>query len=685
MKKHIKLFLLSVSLLTTSIISNNDNIHLNQDFKEYASDIYSKENNVKRIRKTDEIVTPTVETSTMYAQSGNDGANSYLRFATAIKGDVSGIKFTRKVEGKENYSIDCSTLYKGISANGKTYYYNGEELVTTEDDLTNDYYWACYTIKFEANSSYLDKDITLEMTINGESNVIANKTTSYKFDSQIGKITSIQVTKELTSSYLVGQAITFDELEVSSFDANGSKVATIPNKELEFYECEEKLDLTTIGYTEAGNHTITAKYKDYSVEFNMNVANNVYDVEAENIYNKAEKPSIDNVNYIERINCDTNKKELNPIVYGPKPEGGTDYASYDKADAKNASGQAYLGEVKKNNSFNLHIFSGVEKQTTLYMTASSGVIEKDITGWQPVKMADIQLNQMIEISQNGNKLSIADDVILPGSETPMNENGTYTYNPNIWANFVRVAIGIVNLNQGDNVINVTITNAIQNLDTNTKSWGTMNIDKFDLVDDIGYLVEAEEVINKSEIVPTNRTYVERVKCSGNQLGAMLASAGKKDAENASGKGYMGEIKGGNAFNVHVWSDVERDVNVIMSASSGVIEKDIANWKPIKMADIQLNQMISAEANGTTFVISDDVILPGSETTDADGNLITDKKDYDALIWANFVPVNLGTMHLNKGDNVITIRIIKQIAFTGKFTTGQSGTLNIDYFAFNYID
>lgn len=684
MKKHIKLFLLSVSLLTTSIISNNDNIHLNQDFKEYASDIYSKENNVKRIRKTDEIVTPTVVTSTMYAQSGNDGANSYLRFATAIKGDVSGIKFTRKVEGKENYSIDCSTLYKGISANGKTYYYNGEELVTTEDDLTNDYYWACYTIKFEANSTFLDKDITIEMTINGESSIIANKTTSYKFDSQIGKITGIQVTKELTSSYLVGQAITFNELEVSSFDANGSKVAAIPNEELEFYEGEEKLDLTTIGYTEAGNHTITAKYKNYSVNFNMNIANNIYDVEAENIYSKGEKPTVNNVNYIERDNCNTDIKELKPIVYGSKPEGGTEYASYNNADAKNASGQAYLGEVKNGNSFNLHIFSGVEKQVTLYMTASSGVIEKDIAGWKPVKMADIQLNKMIKISQNGNALSIGDDVILPGSETPANADGKYTYDPSIWANFVRVAIGTVNLNQGDNVINVTITNAIQNLDTITKSWGTMNIDKFDLVDNIGYLVEAEEVMNKSEIVPTNRTYVERVKYSGNQLGAMLYSNNKKDAEKASGQGYMGEIKGGNAFNVHVWSDVEKDVNVIMSASSGVIEKDIANWKPIKMADIQLNQMISAETNGSTFTISDDVILPGSETTDANGNLITDVKNYNALIWANFIPVNLGTMHLNKGDNIIKVTITNAIKFTGTNTSG-SGTLNIDYFAFNYID
>ena len=684
MKKQLALFVLSATLLTAGIIVNKSEIKSN-GFEESATDLYSKENNIKKIRKTDEVVTPTVETSIMYAQSGNDGTNSYLRFATAVKGDVTSITFNRKVEGKEDKPLECKTLYKGISSNGKTYYYNGKELVTTQDDSTNDYYWACYTIKFEAKSSYLDKDITLEMTINGESNVIANKTTSYKFDSQIGKITSICVTKELTSSYLVGQAITFDELEVSSFDANGSKVATIPNEELEFYEGKEKLDLSTIGYTEAGNHTITAKYKNYSVDFNMNIANNIYEVEAENIYNKGEKPTVNNVNYLERINCDTNKKELNPIIYGPKPEGGTDYASYDKADAKNASGQAYLGEVKKNNSFNLHIFSGVEKQVTLYMTASSGVIEKDIANWKPVKMADIQLNQMIEISQNGNKLSIGDDVILPGSETSANADGKYTYDANIWANFVRVAIGIVNLNQGDNVINVTITNAIQNPDTITKSWGTMNIDKFDLVDNIGYLVEAEEVMNKSEIVPTNRTYVERVKYSGNQLGAMLYSENKDDAKNASGQGYMGEIKGGNAFNVHVWSDVERNVNVIMSASSGVIEKDVASWKPVKMADIQLNQMISAETNGTAFTISDDIILPGSETTDDDGNLVTDVTQYNALIWAHFIPVNLGTMHLNKGDNVITIRIIKQIAFKGEFTTGQSGTLNIDYFAFNYID
>lgn len=681
MKKQLALFALSATLLTAGIIVDKSEIK-SKGFEESATDLYSKENNIKKIRKTNEVVTPIVETSIMYAQSGNDGTNSYLRFATAVKGDVTSITFNRKVEGKEDRPLECKTLYKGISSNGKTYYYNGEDLVTAQDENTNNYYWACYTIKFEANSSYLDKNITLEMTINGESGIIANKTTSYKFDSQIGKITGIQVTRELTSSYLVGQAITFDELEVSSFDANGSKVATIPNEDLEFYEGEEKLDLTTIGYTEAGNHTITAKYKEYSVNFNMNIANNIYDVEAENIYNKGEKPTVNNVNYIERDNCNTDIKELKPIVYGSKPEGGTDYALYDKADAKNASGQAYLGEVKNGNSFNLHIFSGVEKQVTLYMTASSGVIEKDIASWQPVKMADIQLNKMIKISQNGNALSIGDDVILPGSETPANADGKYTYNPSIWANFVRITIGTVNLNQGDNVINVTITSSIKNEDTITKSNGTMNIDKFDLVDNIGYLVEAEEVMNKNEIVPTNRTYVERVKCSGNQLGAMLYSSGKKpEAINASGQGYMGEIKGGNAFNVHVWSDVERDVNVIMSASSGVIEKDVASWKPIKMADIQLNQMISAETNGTSFTISDDIILPGSETPAGEDG----KYKYNPLIWAHFIPVNLGTMHLNKGDNVITIKIIKQIAFTGEFTTKQSGTLNIDYFAFNYID
>ena len=680
MKKQLALFALSATLLTAGIIVDKSEIK-SKGFEESATDLYSKENNIKKIRKTNEVVTPIVETSIMYAQSGNDGTNSYLRFATAVKGDVTSITFNRKVEGKEDRPLECKTLYKGISSNGKTYYYNGEDLVTAQDENTNNYYWACYTIKFEANSSYLDKNITLEMTINGESGIIANKTTSYKFDSQIGKITGIQVTKELTSSYLVGQAITFDELEVSSFDANGSKVATIPNEELEFYEGEKKLDLTTIGYTKAGNHTITAKYKEYSVNFNMNIANNIYDVEAENIYNKGEKPTVNNVNYIERDNCNTDIKELKPIVYGSKPEGGTDYALYDKADAKNASGQAYLGEVKNGNSFNLHIFSGVEKQVTLYMTASSGVIEKDIASWQPVKMADIQLNKMIKISQNDNALSIGDDVILPGSETPANADGKYTYDPSIWANFVRIAIGTVNLNQGDNVINVTITSSIKNEDTITKSNGTMNIDKFDLVDNIGYLVEAEEVMNKNEIVPTNRTYVERVKCSGNQLGAMLYSSGKKpEAINASGQGYMGEIKGGNAFNVHVWSDAERDVNVIMSASSGVIEKDVASWKPIKMADIQLNQMISAETNGTSFTISDDIILPGSETPAGEDG----KYKYNPLIWAHFIPVNLGTMHLNKGDNVITIKIIKQIAFTGEFTK-QSGTLNIDYFAFNYID
>lgn len=205
--------------------------------------------------------------------------------------------------------------------------------------------------------------------------------------------------------------------------------------------------------------------------------------------------------------------------------------------------------------------------------------------------------------------------------------------------------------------------------------GTYNFDIFN-----GYIIEAEDIYNKADIPANATNYLERVSANGVQLGAMRYSDGKADAKNASGQAYLGEIKKGNSFNVHLYSDVERKVDITMTAASCVISKDVTNWQPVEMASIQLNQMLKAKANGKDVVITDDVILPGGATKpNADG-----KYTYDPNIWVNWQSVVFGEMNLKKGDNIIYVELTNAIAYTGEFTK-SSGTINIDKFEVSFKD
>ncbi len=198
----------------------------------------------------------------------------------------------------------------------------------------------------------------------------------------------------------------------------------------------------------------------------------------------------------------------------------------------------------------------------------------------------------------------------------------------------------------------------------------------------GYRIEAENIKNADEVKESDKNYLQRVKYNGIQLGAMLYSSGQKpEAINASGQGYLGEIKKGNAFDIHIWSEVERKADIIMTAASGVIKVDSGQpWRPLETWDIQLNQMISATANGKKVEIADDVILPGFVTEPNEDGTYT----YNLFAWVNFIDVAFGEMNLLKGDNVISIELIGDMAFTGEKTRG-AGTVNIDKFEVRFKD
>ena len=180
MKNKLSCLLVLTSLLGLGFISNQQN---HEDLIDYNYDALST--NVKRYALSEMRTSSGVETSKIYVQTANKNNEHYLRFATAVKGDVASIKFTRELIGIEETETvkavntkEINTLYKGISSGEETSYFSGsQELIDQQITSTKDYYWACYTIKFSENSSYLSTPIRMTLSINNEE--ITTRTTSF--------------------------------------------------------------------------------------------------------------------------------------------------------------------------------------------------------------------------------------------------------------------------------------------------------------------------------------------------------------------------------------------------------------------------------------------------------------------------------------------------------------------------
>lgn len=180
MKNKLSCLLVLTSLLGLGFISNQQN---HEDLIDYNYDALST--NVKRYALSEMRTSSGVETSKIYVQTANKNNEHYLRFATAVKGDVTSIKFTRELIGIEETETvkavqtkEIDTLYKGISSGEETSYFSGsQELIDQQITSTKDYYWACYTIKFSENSTYLSTPIRMTLSINDEE--ITTRTTSF--------------------------------------------------------------------------------------------------------------------------------------------------------------------------------------------------------------------------------------------------------------------------------------------------------------------------------------------------------------------------------------------------------------------------------------------------------------------------------------------------------------------------
>ena len=173
MKKQL-IFLFS-TLLMISIVSNNQKN--NQEILNETTTIKNNDTKIKLLQNNQENTVNDYQCSKIFTQYGKDADNEYLRFAIAIKGDVSSVKYTRVISSIDNqvepikmFSVNC--LYNGIKNGDETSYYSDNgELVSEKTD----YYWACYTIKFTNTSKYKDKDISVFVSINDKEKSSATK------------------------------------------------------------------------------------------------------------------------------------------------------------------------------------------------------------------------------------------------------------------------------------------------------------------------------------------------------------------------------------------------------------------------------------------------------------------------------------------------------------------------------
>ena len=166
MKKQL-IFLFS-TLLMISIVSNNQKN--NQEILNETTTIKNNDTKIKLLQNNQENTVNEYQCSKIFTQYGKDDNNEYLRFAIAIKGDVSSVKYTRVInpldaDVKQTKILEVECLYNGIKNGDEiSYYSDNGELVSEKTD----YYWACYTIKFNNDSLYKKENISVFVSINGE-------------------------------------------------------------------------------------------------------------------------------------------------------------------------------------------------------------------------------------------------------------------------------------------------------------------------------------------------------------------------------------------------------------------------------------------------------------------------------------------------------------------------------------
>lgn len=316
-------------------------------------------------------------------------------------------------------------------------------------------------------------------------------------------------TEEITFTYegkSCVQKIVVDDVELVSIELDRSALAEqqlvgtvdlYSVKVYAVYDNDSKVQVSDLTFTEnglpienpaayevtAGEHTIKVSYKTLDAQFKI-VAYSGYTVDATNIvYSEVLEKDRDKyigTNFVENPAAAVYDASGNPIISGTNIKGflkdGTE-AGFpgNRYRAGSEQGTPCLADVKKGQVMRFHIWSDFTATVELVLTASSGYLLEDNPdgSWNPTKMGDMQFNKLFDVNVvsvdaetglpetdgEGNEvktpLTIGDDVILPGGES---ETGDMA----LWASWKDVSFGEIELQEGDNIIELTVTSEYEN-------------------------------------------------------------------------------------------------------------------------------------------------------------------------------------------------------------------------------
>ena len=145
------------------------------DMVEYAEDL-NNEGVQLNLRNNQIGDSETVDVSRTFVQYGVRENNNYvLRFATAVKGSVDRISYTRVAEGKEDNTKNVTHVYQGLVSDGSVVYYNPTtQDVTTDEAYKGMYYWACYTIEYTSEEAKnLEVSVSATVVDSGNNEVVS--------------------------------------------------------------------------------------------------------------------------------------------------------------------------------------------------------------------------------------------------------------------------------------------------------------------------------------------------------------------------------------------------------------------------------------------------------------------------------------------------------------------------------
>ena len=492
--KKISIFVLSLSLLALSSINNVSSLHESSlDFNNESGIAF------KRNANNDVTSEETVVVSNIYVQHGIIDGYDCLRFATAIKGNVSSINYVRDaLDGYNKKSKEVETLYKSIIANGDNTYYDGSNL-TTEEGYAGNYYWACYTIKF-VNDTYKNCDININInvdkitkttTANLSKIIDEEETNTYYYQAEtvaeLGKgynypsIDSRGFIGQLNSNK--GASVKFN---VEANDTNNANLYVALNKRNEDINFNDSF-ITYINGVETSFDVVVNKFTAMNwYEFNETKLGTINLNKGNNeimFVVKSDKSNCFNFDYLKIETKATllnnpalvvqaeDKVDINNTT-APTNRSYTVINDTNKAQTKKDctfSGTGYIGSISKGGKIDFYIYSDQEiNNAKIAITAASSLLNNTEN-----KMDDLQLNKCFDISVEDNKIDIADDVVVKGLSYPKD-----AIEGSKWTRWVDVNLGSINIKKGFTKVSILCTGTVKDCKNDDR---TPNIDRLSII------------------------------------------------------------------------------------------------------------------------------------------------------------------------------------------------------------